>query len=293
MSMRYQLIVFWTLGLLLMIPQFIKAEDTSKDHKQYTVIKNIRYGKQRDDILPKDSSSDRLLDIYLPDKKSVHKSFPVFVFIHGGGFTGGDKSEKFGINPVCKAMLEKGFAVVSINYYLKMKYHKVKGISCESQMGTGIPIDKKFHPLIQESIDEASADAAKALKWLKKNAKKYHLDIQSVTLCGGSAGAITTLHTAYASQTIPIKIKAVINLWGAMANSELIHAPASPILTFHGDSDKIISVKYGYAIQQRMKEIGDTISTLHILKEKGHAQYTYVAQNYANEIVEFIKKRTK
>lgn len=174
-----------------------------------------------------------------------------------------------------------------------MKYHKISGLSCQSQMSNGLPSDKKFHPLIQKSIEDASADAAKALKWLKKNADKYHLDSHSVALCGGSAGAITALHTVYVRQPKTIKIKAVINLWGAIENPEIITAPSPPVLTLHGDRDKLISVKYGYAIQQRMKDIGNTNSMLYIMKNRGHAEYNYVALNYMNEISDFIKRQLK
>lgn len=160
-------------------------------------------------------------------------------------------------------------------------------------MSNGLPSDKKFHPLIQKSIEDASADAAKALKWLKKNADKYHLDSHSVALCGGSAGAITALHTVYVRQPKTIKIKAVINLWGAIENPEIITASSPPVLTLHGDRDKLISVKYGYAIQQRMKDIGNTNSMLYIMKNRGHAEYNYVALNYMNEISDFIKRQLK
>lgn len=260
---------------------------------EQNIIKDIRYGDQRSYVPSDDPSSDRLLDIYLPNQKPPHNGFPVFIFIHGGGFAGGDKCGKSGVNPICKAIINRGFAVVSINYYLRMKYHRTSGISCKSQMENGLPPDKRFHPLIQRSIEDASTDAIIALKWLKKNASRYHMDPHSITLCGGSAGAITALHTAYVQRPKTIRIKAVINLWGAIENPASIIAPSPPLLTIHGDRDKFISVEYGHAIQQRMKEIGDTISTLYIMKNKGHAEYNYVALNYINEISDFITRQLK
>ena len=68
---------------------------------------------------------------------------------------------------------------------------------------------------------------------------------------------------------------------------------AYPYFTHHGDRDKLISVKYGYAIQQRMKDIGNTNSMLYIMKNRGHAEYNYVALNYMNEISDFIKRQLK
>ncbi len=48
------------------------------------------------------------LDLYLPDAKT----FPVFVFFHGGGLTAGDKADE----PFCAELAEAGIAVVSANY---------------------------------------------------------------------------------------------------------------------------------------------------------------------------------
>lgn len=285
------IIVFLTCTSNCLAQEIMKADGIYTESRQY--IKDIRYGNQRSDISPNDHSSDRLLDIYLPNQKPPQNGFPVFIFIHGGGFSGGDKCGKSGLNPICKAIIDRGFAVVSINYYLRMKYYKTNGISCKSQMSNGLSAEKKFHPLIQKSIEEASADAITALKWLKKNARKYHLDTHSVVLCGGSAGAITALHTAYIQRQKVINIKAVINLWGAMENPEIITTPSPPVLTLHGDRDKFISVEYGYAIQQRMEEIGNTNSRLYIMKNRGHAEYNYVAHNYINEISDFINRQLK
>lgn len=288
--------IYCTLGFSLAFLSMTKAESSDRQQKvskDYTVIKDIRYGLQRKEISPDDRSSDRLLDLYLPDKKVTEKGFPVLVFIHGGGFTGGDKVEANGLNPICKAIVQKGFAVISINYYLTMKYRHIKGVSCESQMRNGVPVNHRFHPLLRQSIKNASSDVISALEWLKTNAPKYNLNIHAVALCGGSAGAITALHTACIECPAFVEVKGVINLWGAMENPNIITAPAPPILTFHGDCDDVISVEYGYAIQQRMENIGDTVSRLQILKGKGHAQYNYVATNYVNDIIYFLNSQLK
>lgn len=65
------------------------------------IIKNICYGKLK--------HSEQYLDIYLPDKNA----FKVFVYIHGGGLQGGDKSRE---NVVAQYLASQGIAFVSINY---------------------------------------------------------------------------------------------------------------------------------------------------------------------------------
>lgn len=65
------------------------------------IIENIRYNES---IAP-------CLDVYLPEKDS----FPVFVYFHGGGLTGGDKADK-SLRDAFYYLAERGVAVISANY---------------------------------------------------------------------------------------------------------------------------------------------------------------------------------
>lgn len=265
-----------------------KTLDIGSD--KLTLYKDIRYGRVPEGSPASDRSSDRLLDIYIPTSSAPVGGYPVFLFVHGGGFSGGDKGSKNGYDYLCKEMAERGYAVVSINYYLTMKYEKVAGVSCSSEMKDGLPASGKFHPLVQLAVSNASDDATSALTWIKSNAKSYKLNTDFVTVCGGSAGSMTVLHLAYISGQKVLPIKAVVNLWGGVENPSKIAAPAAPMLTYHGDKDELINVDYGHALQKQMEKIGCDKSTLHILVNKGHAQYTYIAQNRADEIDAFIRE---
>jgi acetyl esterase/lipase len=97
------------------------------------------------------------LDIYLPDEGDG--PFPVIVSIHGGGFMGGDKGD-MPVMPMLEG-LKRGYAVVAVNYRL----------SGEAQ----------FPALVH--------DGKAALRWIRANAKRYHLDPDRIATWGGSAGA--------------------------------------------------------------------------------------------------------
>ena len=87
---------------------------------------NIHYGKKRAELKDVDDpTQDRLLDIYLPQSKRPAKGYPVLVFIHGGGFTGGSKELNRNIEMIFDGVLRKGYAVVTINYYLMLKGKKM------------------------------------------------------------------------------------------------------------------------------------------------------------------------
>jgi acetyl esterase/lipase len=259
------------------------TQNLIETNSNFNLYQNLRYGPIPDSI--DSSTSDRILDLYLPKNQADKISHPVFFFIHGGGFTGGDKNVK----DICTKMANNGFAVVSINYRLTLKYKKASGSSCSANMAAGLPKNGKFHPLLQTAVSNASQDAVMALAWVKENAVKYNLDINKLVVSGGSAGSMTALHLAYVSKQKIIPIKAVINLWGGLEDASVIKKNAPPLLTYHGDKDELINVAYAYAINDRMKSIKSNKSQLVILKDKGHALYKLIGEEKIDEIISFIK----
>ncbi len=109
-------------------------------------ISNIQYANQ---------SSTEKLDVYLPSLKQ--KKFPVIVWLHPGGFTMGDKKM---VLPLVPTILERGYAVVSVNYRLA-----------------------------QEAMFPAQIyDAKAAVRWVRANAAKFRFDPERVAAAGISAG---------------------------------------------------------------------------------------------------------
>ena len=96
------------------------------------------------------------LDIYLPDEGEG--PFPVILHIHGGGFALGDKGD-IHVLTFLKG-LERGYAVVSVNYRL----------SGEAIFPAGLQ------------------DIKAAIRWLRANSEQYHLDGSRIAACGGSSG---------------------------------------------------------------------------------------------------------
>lgn len=62
------------------------------------------------------SSGHTKLDLYYPEKAGrANTTYPLIVWVHGGGFVAGDKSE---LANYCKILASKGFAVAAVNYSL-------------------------------------------------------------------------------------------------------------------------------------------------------------------------------
>lgn len=96
-----------------------------------------------------------VMDVWLAKSD---KPTPVLVSIHGGGFRGGNKSVQAGLLNEC---LKSGISVVAITYRL-----------------SGEAIAPAQH-----------LDSARAIQFIRHNAKKWNLDPKRIASTGGSAGA--------------------------------------------------------------------------------------------------------
>jgi acetyl esterase/lipase len=114
----------------------------------YSTYSNVAY-------VP-DGNSQQILDLYVP--QHTGRPLPLIIYVHGGGWSGGDKSE-LQANSGWQTYLSQGFALASIDYTLS---------------GTA-----KFPQQIY--------DVKAAIRYLRANAGKYHLNGE-IGLWGESAG---------------------------------------------------------------------------------------------------------
>ena len=123
-----------------------------------------------------------VMDVWLA---SSDKPTPCVMYIHGGGWLGGDKST---LNAdTLKKLLDAGISVAAINY----RYLKQTIIDTGSKPGEA-PIQPRG-AYAEPPVKEPLSDAARALQFLRHNAAKWNIDPQRVGLTGGSAGACSSL----------------------------------------------------------------------------------------------------
>jgi len=104
------------------------------------------------------------LDLWLAKSE---QPAPLIVFIHGGGFVGGDKSSANAA--AIKQCLDAGVSFASINYRFRT----------------------------EASINTVLRDCARAVQFLRSKSGEYRLDKTRVAAFGGSAGAGTSLWLAF------------------------------------------------------------------------------------------------
>ncbi|HST19957.1 MAG TPA: alpha/beta hydrolase [Blastocatellia bacterium] len=95
------------------------------------------------------------LDLYLPQGQGP---FPLIIWVHGGGWTSGDKS--LSADSPQFRQTARGYAVASINYRLSQ--------------------EAKFPAQIE--------DCKAAIRWLRAHATQYNLDPSRIAAWGSSAG---------------------------------------------------------------------------------------------------------
>ena len=150
------------------------------------------------------------LDIYSPINNSINR--PVFMFIHGGGFTGGTKT-KPEIVEMAEYFASRGWVYVSVDYRTTEELGIIDGMTQEevSLFYTGIApqdwIDLALEGAetpkqLQQSIAmyAAQRDAKAALRWIVANSDTYNINKDFITVGGASAGAITTIALGISNQ---------------------------------------------------------------------------------------------
>ncbi len=212
------------------------------------------------------------LDLYMPENPLAAP--PLIVWIHGGGWTRGDKAK---VNSAVTGLSAKGYAVASINYRLG---------------GLGLH-PKQIH------------DVKGAVRWLRANAKKYGYDATRIGAGGGSAGGHLALLLALSANNPYLEgdvggnldqsstVQAVLDLYGPSAlqdyadvnqrfarnkSSALLQSAsplsyltpdAPPLLIMHGNQDRVVPLSQSEMLHQRYQQAG-LDSTLHIIEGAAH-----------------------
>jgi acetyl esterase/lipase len=245
------------------------------------------------------------LDLYLPKKRKTEK-LPVIVFIHGGAWLGGNKSDDAA--ELISFVRTGKYAGISINYRL-----------------TG---EAKWPAQIY--------DCKAAIRWVRANSENYGFDSNHIAVWGKSAGAHLALmlgvtidaelegdvgpYKGYSS-----KVEAVVNFFGPTdlnaiigQTSDINHSTAfapealliggavpenpdkaraaspvtyvtaqdSPVFSVHGDSDKIVPYDQALRIDAALHR-AQVPTYLITIKKGGHGDFGTIADK---KVAAFLDK---
>lgn len=252
---------------------------------------------------------DLKMDIYLPKGDTIGKR-PLIVMAHGGAFYIGDKAVK-AYREWCSYFASLGYVCVSINYRLGfLKPTTIDIERCEYQ---------------------AMQDAHAAFRFLVANSGKYGIDTDNIFAGGTSAGSIMMLAVAYMKNENRLEstyvdvdcgdlessgndfdnsfeIKGLANMWGAVYDLSILENNNVPIISFHGDADKLVPYDDGlimknvwglnlvhkkmygsYEITKKAQELGIN-SILYTYENQGHALHLDKDRNLNDNFYEIQSK---
>lgn len=202
------------------------------------------------------------MNVFYP-LNDLAESRPLIIWIHGGGFTAGNRAE---MNALCTRWASRGYVAVTISYRLGF-------------FGPW-PFDPPFAYDASEVIRacyRGVQDLRSAASFLVANASTYRIDTSRTVIGGSSAGAIIAMHGAFvdasdtrppalgllaevtralerfarpdlgslngwAPSTVPQpSVKAVINIFGGLFElASLNGAPFVPTFSYHQRADPVV-----------------------------------------------------
>ncbi|WP_395093813.1 alpha/beta hydrolase fold domain-containing protein [Armatimonas sp.] len=145
-----------------------------------------------------------LLDLARPEKGDG--PFPAVLCIHGGGFRAGTRD---GYDGLIKQLAARGYVAITVDYRLAPKY----------------PFPAAIH------------DVKAAVRWLRANAAKYHINPERIGVTGGSAGGHLALYLGVTGG-----VKELEGEGGNPAQSSKV----SCVVNFYGPSD--LTKSYGKSV---------------------------------------------
>jgi acetyl esterase len=113
------------------------------------------------------------IDIFYTAQSFKRENNTAIVFFHGGGWAYGSPSEFF---TTCERYAGMGIVTMSVDYRLSID--------------NGVTPSKTISPI------ECLMDAKSAIRWVRENAGKFHIDINKIVAAGQSAGGHLAISTA-------------------------------------------------------------------------------------------------
>lgn len=176
------------------------------------------------------------LDLYQPAGDTLARR-PAILWVHGGGFTSGDKSSG---RARATFFARLGYVAVSINYRL---------------LSPGGCAGNSDSDICRNAAIAAQHDAQAAVRWLRANAATYRIDPGRIAISGGSAGAVTSVLVATRSEDPgasgnpghPSTVRGALSISGGLPTNETIDAADAPTIFIHGTEDPV--VPFDWALQ--------------------------------------------
>jgi acetyl esterase/lipase len=244
------------------------------------------------------------LDKY--DNPAITSDKPCLIFLFGGGFANGRRDDADFI-PFYTRLVNAGYTVVTIDYRLGMKNLKEQLNLKQEQL----QVFSQVIDVFERSVTMAVEDLFDATAYVLGQAADWHIEPSKIIACGSSAGAITVLQGAYAlcrSEAPAARLPESFTYAGVISFAGAIFSrngrlewpvPPSPILLFHGDTDKEVPYDkiewlnlgfYGSAAIAGQLKAQKTPHYFYSAENAGHEMSTLPMKQSWDEIHTFLER---
>ncbi|MBZ9728372.1 alpha/beta hydrolase [Salegentibacter sp. JZCK2] len=178
------------------------------------------------------------LDIYQPEKDTMQQR-PLIIFMHGGGFSGGSRTNPAEVK-FAEIAAKKGYVIVQISYRLT---RKGESFGCDYEASGKM-----------ETFKLAAENFMDAVNYMVQNQKEYNIDPSKIIVGGSSAGAEAVLNAVYNERLMfedfsnykNFDFAGVFSLAGAIVDARYITKEnAIPGVFFHGTKDNLVPYATG------------------------------------------------
>jgi len=260
----------------------------SQDYYRQAFIDSLLDGiKVIKDVCYNTGERPLLLDIYYP-KTITDELLPCVVWIHGGALVAQDKD-----------------------------YDLVRWGAAQTALSDYISVSIDYRLITESPLPTAIQDCATAVRFLKSHGAEYGIDTARMAVVGESAGGYlagmfsytcnTNIFSTYEWNQVSNKIVCGVLWYPAIYFSpynmiDYISHDDIPVISIHGDHDKLVPIDQSYQIQKKSRKKGLDFK-LHIIKGAQHGffdeswSFNEANRKYMNQAIDitidFLDKQLK
>lgn len=249
-------------------------------------------------------------DLYIPAKKSADNRYSLILYLHGGGFTSGDKTDS-DAEMLCKYYTSKGYVCASVNYTLADKEHDssinlMYDEICEQVKSIKEESEKLGYELTEMATTGDSAGGCLALLYAYRNPKESPIPVKLVfEMCGPvtfepSKWGLDTEQqqaefiTNFSGMTVneaELEAQETKNILKQISPAMLVDENTVPTVFAYGINDKIVPVNLKYELINALKNAKVDYSYIEF-PHSGHAMAfdPNLTKEYLDTVEEYLKK---
>lgn len=292
----------------------LAAERAARKRKKPAPVAQVPVTTHHDLTYSTTDREELQLDLAVP--AAGEGPYPLLVFIHGGGWAGGNRQS---FRSQIQNAARRGYVAATVSYRL-MQFDQ----------------EKKETTTAKKVFPAQVHDAKAAIRWLRANAAEYHADPERIGVIGFSAGGQLALMLGLTDEDsglegnggnpkVSSRVQAVVNVSGptemksAWRQSSLdwilrlymggtpeeaaehyrLASPVTwvsqddpPVLTIHGDQDRVVPVSNARLLDEKLKEVGGS-HRLVVLKGQGHGLRGNGQRTMVREALGFFDRQLK